>query len=78
LELQNLIKSTAIIGSANIDLRNLLLNYEVAMLTYLHPDVETVAQWVGSLMQDCHIGTTDALFRRRPLPVMLWSLAPPG
>jgi len=66
----------AIIGSANIDLRSLLLNYEVAMLMYSRMDIEALSQWVQSLMHDCRIGVPDASFGRRLFEGMLRTLAP--
>jgi cardiolipin synthase len=66
----------AIIGSANIDLRSLLLNYEVAMLMYSQPDIEAASGWMQSLMQDCRIGVTDASLARRLFEGMLRTLAP--
>jgi cardiolipin synthase A/B len=66
----------AIIGSANIDLRSLLLNYEVAMLIYSQPDIETAAQWVQTLMPDCRIGIAEASLPRKLFEGMLRTLAP--
>ena len=66
----------AIIGSANIDLRSLLLNYEVAMLMYSRTDIDALSQWIQSLMRDCRIGIPDASFGRRLFEGMLRTLAP--
>jgi cardiolipin synthase A/B len=66
----------AIFGSANIDLRSLLLNYEVAMLTYSKADINSAAEWVQSLMGDCHIGIPEATLVRRLFEGVLRTLAP--
>jgi cardiolipin synthase len=39
----------AIIGSANMDMRSLFLNYEVALFVWSRPQVQEVALWVASL-----------------------------
>jgi len=49
----------AMVGSCNLDLRSLLLNYEVAMFTYSPESIADVEEWVTGLMQDCEIGMTD-------------------
>lgn len=36
----------AVVGSANVDLRSLYLNYEAMLFTYSAGEVETVAQWI--------------------------------
>lgn len=51
-----LVDDLAIIGSANMDMRSLFLNYEVALFVYCHPQVEEVAAWAQSLMADARIG----------------------
>jgi cardiolipin synthase len=66
----------AIIGSANIDLRSLLLNYEVAMLMHSLPDIKVAEEWAQSLMKDCQIGIADASFPRRLFEGILRTLAP--
>ncbi|MHB8623662.1 MAG: phospholipase D-like domain-containing protein [Sulfuricaulis sp.] len=43
--------SLAILGSANIDLRSLLLNYEVAILIYSEAEIRAVSGWIDNLMQ---------------------------
>jgi cardiolipin synthase len=43
----------AVIGSANMDMRSLLLNYEVALFVSSPANVEEVATWIGGLMADC-------------------------
>ncbi len=40
----------AVVGSANMDMRSLFLNYEIVMLAYSEPDVISVSNWVQGLM----------------------------
>lgn len=42
--------SCAIVGSANVDMRSLFLNYELNLFVYSKPEIETVAEWVQALM----------------------------
>jgi cardiolipin synthase len=42
----------AVIGSANMDMRSLFLNYEVALFVSSPTQVAQVADWVGGLMAD--------------------------
>ena len=44
----------AVIGSANMDMRSLFLNYEVALFVSSPMQVEEVAAWASGLMADCH------------------------
>jgi cardiolipin synthase A/B len=43
----------AIVGSANMDMRSLFLNYEVALFLVSPPEVEGTASYVETLMADC-------------------------
>jgi cardiolipin synthase len=54
----------AIIGSANMDMRSLFLNYELALFVWSPPQVAEVAAWVHSLMTQC----------QRDLPPAGWPL----
>lgn len=40
----------AVTGSANLDTRSLILNYEVAMFLYSRPEIETTAEWMEEIM----------------------------
>ena len=42
----------AVIGSANMDMRSLFLNYEVALYVSTPNDVNAVANWAQSLLAD--------------------------
>lgn len=43
----------AVIGSANMDMRSLFLNYELALFIYSADLVRTAARWVEAVMADC-------------------------
>jgi len=42
----------AMLGSANIDMRSLLLNYEAAIFVYSAPEIRAVAAWMSALMEE--------------------------
>src|SRR5262249_51974734 len=44
----------AVIGSANMDMRSLFLNYELALFVWSRGDVQEVACWVQGLMTGSH------------------------
>jgi cardiolipin synthase len=46
----------AVIGSANMDMRSLFLNYEVALFMYCHDRVEETVSWARGLMADATVG----------------------
>jgi cardiolipin synthase A/B len=46
----------AVIGSANMDMRSLFLNYEVAVFLYSRAQVEATAAWMRALMDECKLG----------------------
>jgi cardiolipin synthase len=45
----------AVIGSANMDMRSLLLNYEIALYLYSPAQVEQVSVWANSLFADAEL-----------------------
>ncbi|HEC19055.1 MAG TPA: cardiolipin synthase, partial [Gammaproteobacteria bacterium] len=49
----------AILGSANTDMRSLLLNYEVGVLVTSQTEVKQVSRWLEKLMQGCEEGVED-------------------
>lgn len=54
----------AILGSANIDYRSLLINYEIAMCVYSPAEIECVDTWIQMLVGGCEQGIGKAgLFR---------------
>ncbi len=44
----------AVVGSANMDMRSLFLNYEVALFVWSQSQVEEIATWAIGLMTDSH------------------------
>jgi cardiolipin synthase len=46
----------AVIGSANMDMRSLFLNYEVALFVWSRPQVEQVSDWVAGLVAQSQRG----------------------
>jgi cardiolipin synthase A/B len=51
-----IVDDLGIIGSANMDMRSLFLNYEVALFLYGHTEVEQTASWVRTLIDKAHVG----------------------
>lgn len=49
----------ALLGSANTDLRSLLLNYEVGVLVSTTAEVQQIATWLQTLMKGCIEGVSD-------------------
>ncbi len=43
----------ALVGSANIDIRSLLLNYEATLMMYSPCQIEWISRWILSLVPDC-------------------------
>ena len=43
----------AIVGSANLDLRSLLLNFEISCFLYSQAEIAEVQNWVNSLLPNC-------------------------
>lgn len=43
----------ALIGSANLDMRSLFLNYETGLLIYSPAEVEEIRSWINILRNDC-------------------------
>jgi len=44
----------AMLGSANIDMRSLLLNYETAIFVYSAAEIQETAIWMTALMEEAH------------------------
>lgn len=55
---------TAVLGSANMDIRSLLFNYESAMFIYSRPEIEQTATWVEQLATRCQCGIGQASLAR--------------
>jgi cardiolipin synthase A/B len=43
----------ALVGSPNLDLRSLFVNFEIGVLVYTKPDIEAIQAWVDDLTKDC-------------------------
>lgn len=43
----------ALTGSANIDMRSLFVNYEIAQLHYSAADIDRLTEWANNIMKDC-------------------------
>lgn len=57
----------AVLGSANLDMRSLFLDYEIAVFIYSAPEIERFKRWFEALLGDC----TDGL----PAPGRMRALA---
>lgn len=49
-------ETLAILGSCNIDLRSLRLNYEASLFLYHAEDIRTISAWIDALRKDCREG----------------------
>ncbi|MSP53339.1 MAG: hypothetical protein EXR81_03700 [Gammaproteobacteria bacterium] len=43
----------AILGSANFDLRSLLLNFEISCFIYSEPEIQEISNWIQSVLSKC-------------------------
>jgi cardiolipin synthase len=43
----------AVLGSANLDMRSLFLDYEIAVFIYTRPEINVFASWFETLLLDC-------------------------
>jgi cardiolipin synthase len=43
----------AVLGSANLDMRSLFLDYEIAVFIYTRPEINVFANWFEALLLDC-------------------------
>lgn len=66
----------AVVGSANMDMRSLFLNYEIVMFSYSEPDVEEVHNWVRGLINMSSEGTDQVGFFRDTVEGMARLVAP--
>ena len=44
----------AIVGSANLDQRSLLLNFEISCFLYSQTEISMIQEWAKSLLHDCN------------------------
>jgi cardiolipin synthase len=57
----------ALTGSANIDMRSLFVNYEIAQLHYSAKDIDSLTEWSENIMKDC-INYDDAVTQTDFMP----------
>jgi len=57
----------AMTGSANVDMRSLFVNFEIAQLHYTPSDVEALTGWAETLLEDC-ISYREAVRDPRIMP----------
>ena len=50
--------TVAVAGSANMDMRSLLLNYEVGLCIYDQDIIQQIHDWMQGLMQGCRLRET--------------------
>jgi len=55
----------AVLGSANMDIRSLLLNYEVAMFVYSADEIRAVQDYIEGLMAQTRCGIAEASLIRQ-------------
>ncbi|MDA1192754.1 MAG: phospholipase D-like domain-containing protein, partial [Candidatus Poribacteria bacterium] len=56
--------SFAVIGSANFDMRSLFLSFEVAAFVYSRSEIDSLEDWMETLMRRSEIGIEEAGFAR--------------
>ena len=66
----------AVVGSANMDIRSLFLNYEVALFLFSERQTATIAEWINALMADCHVGLPSRGFGRELVENVVRLLSP--
>jgi len=66
----------AILGSANIDYRSLLINYEIAMCVYTPAEIECVQTWIQMLVGGCEEGIAEAGLTRHLFEGVVRTLTP--
>lgn len=59
------IDDAAWVGSANFDIRSMLLNFEASLFLYDADSVAAIAAWFAELEPDCTLGATPAKLPRR-------------
>ena len=57
-------QQVAVLGSANMDIRSLLLNYETAMFVYSVDEITSVEQYIENIMAQCDCGIDAASLLR--------------
>ncbi|MBC8008501.1 MAG: cardiolipin synthase, partial [Burkholderiales bacterium] len=61
----------ALLGSANMDMRSLFVNFEVGMVLHSEPDTRALRIWAGELVRDCRpLGLSDLKRRKFPANIL--------
>ena len=66
----------AMIGSANMDVRSLFFDYEIAAFFYDPHSIEAVESWITETLRDCHEGVRGASTLRSLLEAVLHIVSP--
>jgi cardiolipin synthase A/B len=67
----------ALVGTVNLDVRSLLLNFEISMAFYSEPEVAKIVEWMGDLMGRSEIREARPVTLARRLLEQLCFLASP-
>ena len=63
-----IVDDVALLGSANIDMRSLFVNFEIGVVLHSARDVQAVRAWAADLVRDCRpVSLVDLRRRRFPL-----------
>ena len=68
--------TVAILGSANFDLRSLLLNFEISCFMYSQPEIQDISSWIQSILANCLLHTPNASRTRIAFEYMMQILKP--
>ncbi len=66
----------AVIGSANMDIRSLMLNYEVAMFMYSDEDIQATRAWIETLAKSTQRGMKKVGYVRDLIEGLVHMLSP--
>lgn len=65
-----------IVGTANMDVRSLFLDYEIAAFFFDTGSIEAVESWINDTFRDCRQGVKDASMLRNLLEAVIHIMAP--
>jgi cardiolipin synthase len=66
----------AMIGTANMDVRSLFLDYEIAAFFYDTGSIEKVESWINGTFRDCRQGVKEASMLRNLFEAVIHIMAP--
>jgi len=66
----------AVVGSANMDFRSLLINYEIAMFVYSGPEIGEIETWIQMMVGGCREGIAEAGLLRHLCEGIVRTLTP--